>query len=181
MSHCNVHSQRDELVKSLQKFIEVDVYGKCGTFSCPRFSSHCDKMLNSTYKFYFAFENSLCVDYVTEKLFNVMDKFIIPVVYSGAKVSNFLPPKSYIDANAFESVQDLANHLIFLSDNPSEYIKYFWWRQYYKIIPQNDAPRIICGLCEKFSESNFGVKQQTYVDIMGWFYKGACSLPKIKF
>lgn len=31
VSHCGAISQRDELAKQLQNYLEVDIYGKCGT------------------------------------------------------------------------------------------------------------------------------------------------------
>jgi hypothetical protein len=54
----------------LQKYIPVDIYGKCGTQKCPRSTeTECYEMLNRDYKFYLAFENANCKDYLTEKLF----------------------------------------------------------------------------------------------------------------
>jgi alpha-1,3-fucosyltransferase len=110
-----------------------------------------------------------------------MNEYVIPVVYSGAELSRFLPPKSYIDANDFETAEDLANHLLFLSQNPHEYIKYFWWKRHYQIVAMDDTQRMICAMCQKINELNFSLKRQTYSDVSGWFYKGACSKPKIKF
>ena len=37
------------------------------------------------YKFYFAFENSLCDDYITEKFFNMLKHNIVPVVLGSPK------------------------------------------------------------------------------------------------
>lgn len=57
------------LVKTLQKYVTVDIYGKCGPLVCPRRDmATCTKMLDEEYKFYLSFENSLCYDYLTEKL-----------------------------------------------------------------------------------------------------------------
>lgn len=178
VSHCDVYSRRDELTRGLQKFIDVDVYGKCGTLTCPQDSPKCSEALNTTYKFYLAFENTLCVDYVTEKLFNHIENYVIPVVFSGADVQRFLPPKSYIDANAFETVKDLAEHLTFLSEHPHEYIKYFWWKQHYKV---TDGTNFACQICEKLNEFNFSLKKRTYESIKDWFYEGSCNNAKIKF
>ena len=54
-------------------------------------------MLESNYKFYISFENSLCSDYVTEKFFNILKYNIIPITLNGADMSEIAPPKSYID------------------------------------------------------------------------------------
>lgn len=136
-------------------------------------------MLNTTYKFYFSFENTLCIDYLTEKLYNTINSYVIPVIYSGADISRFLPPKSYIDVESFQTAEHLANHLKFLSDNPREYIKYFWWRKHYRIGLRDD--RWFCDLCLKLNEPNFNTKKQTYENVKDWFYKDTCRNPKIQF
>ena len=48
VSNCDeASSGRNELVQHLQKFIKVDVYGKCGEFSCPRTQDdYCRRMVN---------------------------------------------------------------------------------------------------------------------------------------
>ena len=48
-------------MKSLSKYIKIDVYGKCGNLTCSRGEEgECEAMLNDSYKFYLAFENSVC-------------------------------------------------------------------------------------------------------------------------
>lgn len=56
--------------RELSKYIQVDIYGACGSLRCPRSQSQtCFDMLDEDYKFYLAFENSNCKDYITEKFF----------------------------------------------------------------------------------------------------------------
>ncbi|KAK7085359.1 hypothetical protein SK128_020242, partial [Halocaridina rubra] len=70
VSHCETASGREIYVKELKKYIPVDVYGHCGNFICGK--NHLDiycytDVLQPNYKFYLAFENSWCNDYITEK------------------------------------------------------------------------------------------------------------------
>jgi alpha-1,3-fucosyltransferase len=170
VSHCNPVSRRDDLVNAMQKYIQVDVYGDCGPLKCPR-SADCGALLDADYKFYMSFENSLCEDYVTEKLFNTMKRLIIPVVYGGANYSKFVPPRSYIDANAFANAKELTDYLIYLDQHPEEYIKYFWWKRWYKI---KDATPF-CDLCKKLYELDYGSDdRQIYEDLDSWWRKGYC-------
>ena len=93
-SHCNTASLRESYVAELSKYIPVDVYGKCGgsKLRCPRLpppkhwlsAPKCYLNMSRNYKFYLSFENSICLDYVTEKFFNILNYDMIPVVMGGA-------------------------------------------------------------------------------------------------
>ena len=70
VSNCGARNGRRQFADELSKHIQVDIYGGCGKLKCPRFQSDkCFGMLNSDYKFYLAFENSNCRDYISEKFF----------------------------------------------------------------------------------------------------------------
>ena len=70
VSNCRSANLRMEYARELSKYIQVDVYGKCGPKKCNRSNNdQCSEMLNKDYKFYLAFENSNCRDYITEKFF----------------------------------------------------------------------------------------------------------------
>ncbi|RXG73947.1 Glycoprotein 3-alpha-L-fucosyltransferase A [Armadillidium vulgare] len=70
VSNCGARNNRLNYAKELAKYIPVDIYGACGSHRCPRSNSaKCFEMLNKEYKFYLAFENSNCRDYITEKFF----------------------------------------------------------------------------------------------------------------
>jgi hypothetical protein len=56
--------------RELGKYINVDIYGACGSKRCARSSADkCFSLLDKEYKFYLAFENSNCKNYITEKFF----------------------------------------------------------------------------------------------------------------
>ena len=68
ISNCNTKNERLGYIRRLQKFARIDVYGKCGDLVCN--DEFCFDMLKEDYKFYLAFENSNCRDYITEKFFH---------------------------------------------------------------------------------------------------------------
>jgi hypothetical protein len=110
VNNCHSESKRDIYVKELQKYIDVDIYGKCGPLKCP-FNNTCYEMMAQNYKFYLSFENSvsfenhfyrkfknfiflfvqqICKDYVTEKLFKIIGYPVIPVsIIKNFKRQNF--------------------------------------------------------------------------------------------
>ena len=73
--------------QGLAEFSDVDIYGKCGNQFCPK-ANHghdfCFEDLSANHSFYLAFENSNCVDYITEKFWRTLTKPIIPIVMGGA-------------------------------------------------------------------------------------------------
>ncbi|SPP78615.1 alpha-(1,3)-fucosyltransferase C [Drosophila guanche] len=177
VSHCKTLSRRENLTAALQEHIEVDVYGKCGPLSCTRGDSHCDEMLDTDYMFYLAFENSLCEDYVTEKLYGVLERHIIPVVFGGADYTRFLPPHSYIDANRFDSALELAEHMRFVANDMEEYTSYFWWREHYRMV--NVSP--FCDLCARLHSSAQRHRSQVYGDIESWWFNSCRLKTNIQF
>ena len=166
---------RLKLVEKLAEFIDVDIYGRCRDLRCSK--SECNEMYNSTYKFYLAFENSMCPDYVTEKVFKVLEYNIVPVVLNGANMADFLPPKSYIDANSFESVEKLADYLNYLSNNIEEYMKYFWWKEHYK--PHRTRVDL-CKICEKINNKQILSEGRTVRNFMKSHSRYQCKKPDIK-
>ena len=150
VSRCNAHSKRELYVKELQKYIDVDVYGLCGNLTCSRrYETSCREMVEQNYKFYLAFENSLCEDYVTEKLFQTLKHYIVPVVMAGADLKNLAPPNSYIDAIKFSTPEKLANFLLEVAANETKYLSYFEWKESYTILGKS----LLCGLCEYLNKN----------------------------
>lgn len=165
VSNCNGHDRRDILGEKLGRYIDVDVYGKCGTLTCDK-TEDCYGMLERKYGFYLAFENAHCKDYVTEKFFNTLERNVIPVVYGGGNYSHIAPPHSYINVEDFENVESLANYLRQLQNDVKSYMKYFEWKKNYYVDSSSD--RYMCELCAKLNDPEEPPK--TYPDIHDWWW-----------
>ena len=48
VSHCGTQSRREDLVKELKNFIQVDIYGACGDFKCGKGTS-CENSIDQEY------------------------------------------------------------------------------------------------------------------------------------
>ena len=169
---------RDEYVKSLERWITVDKYGLCGDKVCKKKDNEkCLQMLNNSYNFYLAFENSFCKDYVTEKLYKILPLDVIPVVRGGADYLKFIPKHWAINTADFNSTKQLANYLIYLQKNPDEYVKYFMGKDTYSIITYKGCRNrpFWCELCAKLN--NPSEPTRYYEDITTWWGKQDCKKP----
>jgi hypothetical protein len=118
VSNCQSKSQREQYATTLAKYVQVDVYGECGSMTCERDNvANCYSMLEQDYKFYLSFENSFCDDYVTEKFFSILQLEVVPIVFGGSDYSAISPPFSYINAQDFETAAQLAEYLKMLDSN----------------------------------------------------------------
>ena len=142
------------------------------------------------YWFYLAFENSNCPDYITEKLWRILDLPVVPIVMGGGNYRRDAPPHSVIDVNDFPHVKGLASYLNFLMENPvrfrfttrsyykvhklpetvsillqKEYLKYFAWKKEYMLYEQDPY----CILCQKLHDPDEPAK--IYPSMMDWYYR----------
>lgn len=171
-------SNRINLYLKLKEFIEIDVYGRNEKLKCDPYPARCVEDMNKTYMFYLGFENALCEDYLSEKSFRALEDSVVPVVFSGANLTRFLPPKSYIDANSFKTAEDLGAFLKNLANNKEEYLKYFWWKKHYKI---EQWWIDFCEVCKKLNKIIEEPHANSYGNIFEFYFKDKCSKPNIKF
>ncbi|CAL1548134.1 unnamed protein product [Lymnaea stagnalis] len=173
VSHCNIQSRREEYAAELSKYIQVDVYGKCGKLKCED-RGKCARMLDTEYKFYLSFENSFCVDYVTEKLLNILEKnTLIPVVRGGADYKKLFPPNSVIDTKDFSSPKDLAKYLTELANNEEEYVKKLQWSWDYDVLGYK-LP--LCAICRELHTPR--PLACVYDNVTNWWFNGTCYPPR---
>ncbi|XP_021359739.1 alpha-(1,3)-fucosyltransferase C-like [Mizuhopecten yessoensis] len=171
VSHCGIESQRLKYGVKLKQTIDVDTFGRCGKLHCPR--GQWQECLEK-YKFYASFENSLCIDYITEKSFRVFERNIdsIPVTRGAPDYSMFLPPGSFVNTRNFSSTSNLGNFLKRLSDDKLTFMTYFKWRQYYKAEDQIDSKMGFCELCRRLHNPTQKYRR-LYEDIDEWVRQGA--------
>ena len=131
VSDCGTQSEREYYVIELQKYMSIDIYGKCGDLECGKWSTwssdNCFKKLlndNGSYKFYLSFENSLCDDYVTEKFWSILPLDVVPIVRGAVDYTKFIPSDSYIDVRDFQGPKELAQYLQYLNQHDDLYNQY---------------------------------------------------------
>uniref|UniRef100_A0A0R3RZA6 Fucosyltransferase n=1 Tax=Elaeophora elaphi TaxID=1147741 RepID=A0A0R3RZA6_9BILA len=172
VSNCRTRSKRELYVKQLQKHINVTRYGACNKNVCDR---ECEIREAARHRFYLAFENSICRDYITEKLFKCLIWLIVPVVLKKSIYEDVLPPGSFIAADDFTSPRELAEYLQYLSINNTAYLSYLKWTKYYQKIKYVSN---YCELC-KYLHGNTA-KSQVIPNIRKWWFQGCINRYALK-
>ncbi|KAK6194439.1 hypothetical protein SNE40_000073 [Patella caerulea] len=191
VSNCVTESRREQYVKQLQKYVDVDVYGACGQLKCGRGKDvQCMEMINTDYKFYLAFESSYCQDYVTEKFFRYYAGDFILIARGAANYKTLAPNGTFIDTADFNSVENLAKYLKRLNDNDEEYISFLKRKdEYESLFEEYDIiwktrvmyrtyhyfQQPICELCRRLW--NLNQYRKSYSDINKWFREQLCYKP----
>lgn len=174
VSHCQTQSKREAYVRELSKYIDVDIYGKCGK-PCP-FKEDCKIHLSKIYRFYLSFENSLCKDYVTEKILSMYIDGIdfIPIVRGAPNAGDILPHKTYISTSDFKSPQKLAAFLKMIGSDESRYISYLKEKEKYL---NNGNGMLKAGICDICYHLNVRKQKPKIIDINKWLWENQCHLP----
>ena len=172
MSRCHSTGGRERLLEALRRFMRVDVYGRCGDLECShsggwRSGATCYREMAQNYKFYFSFENSLCDEYVTEKLFNILHSKVIPVTFGSSDYARLAPPGSYINVMDFSSVRDLVDYLRMVHESDEKFASHLLIKDYYHIDKDNLFRLAFCQLCSKLHSSSEPPK--SYGNLTKWW------------
>lgn len=137
-SGCNPPSDRDEYVSELMKFIKVDSYGAClhnkdlpDEFKNPlTMDNEGFQDIIAKYKFTLSFENAICDDYITEKLWRPLILGSVPIYKGSPTVQEWMPNNhSIILVDDFQNPRDLADFIKKLDNNDEEYSKYLEFKE----------------------------------------------------
>ncbi|XP_069106495.1 alpha-(1,3)-fucosyltransferase C-like [Argopecten irradians] len=168
VSNCHTQSKRERFVKLLRMYMNVHVFGDCGSYTCKRHQdTQCLEKLDENYNYYLSFENSLCRDYVTEKFFRGYKlSNVVPVVRGNSYYSMYGPPDSFIDSSKFNSTRKLARYLTSIASSEKIFSSFFQSRDNYHMEESISAPH--CELCRRLH--NPSAYKRLYDDIGRWVF-----------
>ncbi|XP_030296145.1 alpha-(1,3)-fucosyltransferase 9-like [Sparus aurata] len=132
VSNWKSHFRRVQFYNELKKHVHIHTYGKA--FGSDISDQDYSKIV-PTCKFYLSFENSVYKDYITEKLYSPMKLGTVPIVL-GTSRQNYeehIPGDSFIHVDDFSTPKKLADRLLYLDKNNSEYTAYFNWTKKFKV------------------------------------------------
>ncbi|CAF3843286.1 unnamed protein product [Rotaria sp. Silwood1] len=168
ISNCGGSSQRLQFIDKLKRYIDVKVYGTCGE-GCPS-NMNCRQFIAENYFFILSFENSLCLEYTTEKFFDSLQYPVVPVVRGQTNYSYFIPSSGYIDTNEFSNMSSLARYLNETRYNKKKYLSYFSWKKDY-VWGLHKFMSPFCDLCLRLHRDS---KPNIIDDIHDWWFNGTC-------
>ncbi|XP_069106179.1 glycoprotein 3-alpha-L-fucosyltransferase A-like [Argopecten irradians] len=170
ISDCPDDAQRYRHMRELEKYVDIDYFGKCGNKICPRTPNAI--CYNATYKFRIAFENANCKDYVTEKFWNSLSRNAIPIVNWKRDQVIEAPPKAFINVYDFTSAKELGEYLNLLNNNDTLYNEYFSWKLNYKVFGGHHMWFPFEHLCDALHTPR---EAQTIVDPNKWIRTDSCN------
>ncbi|GFO26152.1 alpha-(1,3)-fucosyltransferase c-like [Plakobranchus ocellatus] len=182
INQCNRPSRRMEYVQRMRRAVDVHIYGRCGNLTCGgngyemgEKKKDCLNLLSRNYKFYLAFENTFCRDYVSEKFFNMFeDVDVIPVVRGGADYKRLFPAGIFIDASDFVSPESLGNYLHDLARDGMKYVALLKEKSRY--VKSGYETNFPCDLCKI---AHTGQPRHVYENFYKWLRApGNCWSPR---
>ena len=147
--------KRVQYYKEPKEHIQIDTYGRAFGKNLDHVQEY-DSTVSSC-KFYLSFENSQHTDYITEKLFKPMRLGTVPVVLGTTRENyeDHIPDDSFIHVDDFSSPKELAERLIQLGQDTTEYMKYFDWKKRYRINQSQFGRDHACKAC-RYLQKNRG-------------------------
>ncbi|KAM8908605.1 4-galactosyl-N-acetylglucosaminide 3-alpha-L-fucosyltransferase 9-like [Spinachia spinachia] len=158
--------KRVQYYNELKKHVTIHAYG--GAFQKPISNEDFAKRISSC-KFYLSFENSVHSDYITEKFFNPLTWGSVPVVMGPPRrmYEGHAPAESFIHVEDFPSPKELAERLLSLDQNQTEYMRFFNWRSVFKVKGSLFAREIACKTCRYLQTHT---EYQIFNDLNTWYW-----------
>ncbi|KAH3741711.1 3-galactosyl-N-acetylglucosaminide 4-alpha-L-fucosyltransferase FUT3-like [Dreissena polymorpha] len=155
---CFARSERGEYIETLKLYINIEIFHandchdsrKVWHCASRHYSDACYDIINE-YKFYLAFEDALCEDYVTDQFFKHYNYNVIIVTRTG-NVNNstrkILKDATYINADDFRSAHELGEYLQELGRDMKRYANILETKSRTKSVPFSSTyQNALCDLC----------------------------------
>ena len=184
VSDCPTNSKRERYVDILKQYIDIDILGKCGRkWNCGRAHDHeagdCFSILNSTYRYYIAFENALCKEYITEKFYENYKYDIIQVSRAGDNKHRpiKLDKNVYVSTADFKNADDLGRYLRALSSDKEKYANLLSDKDVYEAVPYVELlKKRMCEMCMRLNKLE--KYKKVYENVYSWMLnKAGCLEP----
>ena len=155
--------------------LDIDIRGSCGKrWYCGKGNFHdekCFQLLNTTYKFYLAFENAFCHQYFTEKFYANYNYDIMLVTLGGSKgeASSLFPEGTFVAPDSFSTISTLGDYLKALASDTDAYANMLKRKsEYYSLSLKEVYHRAMCDICKKMN--NLEKYQKQIPDIEKWAF-----------
>jgi hypothetical protein len=153
-------SGRTGYIRELMRHLQIDSYGRSlNSRSLPHDEGRKTKLETiARYHFTLAFENSLSLDYATEKFYDPLLVGSVPVYLGAPNVAEHAPAADcYIDVRDFGGPAELAGHLMELAADERRYSRHLEWRalpldpRFIANVQEQRVPAM-CRLCHLLDE-----------------------------
>ncbi|XP_067660890.1 alpha-(1,3)-fucosyltransferase fut-3-like [Haliotis asinina] len=190
---CKTPSRMEEYLKHLRKYVKVDVYGPCVNRTLCNQDLDCFIKVGREYKFYLAFEEVFCSEYISNVFFRFYGTESVPIVRGGGDYAKVAPKGTYIDTADYKSIAELGKYIQFLDKNDTAYTEILKRKRYYhaaysrlQIVRWEDKKFIrhiymnmgnmMCDICRRLW--NVDDYRKTYSNILSWYGRSHCTKPQ---
>ena len=119
----NTVKERTQFFHSLNRRQRIDSPGR--GMNNTGFAGIGDKLaLYQNYRFVLAFENKERLGWTTEKMYDPLAAYAIPIFWGDRNASKYFNPDSFINAHDFRSHEELAEYVCHVDRTPDLYKKY---------------------------------------------------------
>jgi len=132
--------QRTQFFHSLNRRQRIDSPGR--GMNNTGFSGIGDKLaFYQSYRFVLAFENKERIGWTTEKMYDPLAAFAIPIFWGDRNASKYFNPDSFINAHDFRDHEELADYVCHVDTTPNLYEKYLRATPFVNNLPPEEFSR----------------------------------------
>ena len=136
----NTVKERTQFFHSLNRRQRIDSPGR--GMNNTGFSGIGDKLaFYQSYRFVLAFENKERIGWTTEKMYDPLAAYAIPIFWGDRNASKYFNPDSFINAHDFRNHEELADYVCHVDTTPNLYEKYLRATPFVNNLPPEEFSR----------------------------------------